>query len=414
MLRARHRRRWLAVTVVGAILATTTGLPGAARAEAMGRWFVDDLGSPVPEPGQIQIVGAVTAQRYPEGYTAPYMYNIIDGSLYVSRWIGANFAWSALGAPPNSRIAAPVGVTAARRLPSDPQIPHAFVRTDDGHLWVNTWTGASGTWSDLGTPPTARVANAIGSVAIQDGWGAPQRPYTFVIGDDGHLWLNWWTGSRFTWDDRGALPGTGWTTRVKVGVAVLRTTAGSPDFPQAFLMDAQGQVWRHGWHGSGWSWTNHGAPPGTGYKRGVGAVPIEDGDPTAFVRPQAFASVNGLVYRLTPANGQWGWQGIAGPGGIAPNPSGLIGVRDAPDLPERPYLFSIDMEGGPVRFDWWDTAQWRHEQIPGAEGSAQGSWASGDAVAVRDTPGSPEHPCVFYWSPWSPTEPFHLMVASWR
>jgi hypothetical protein len=54
---------------------------------------------------------------------------------------------------------------------------------------------------------------------------------------------------------------------------------GRPDFPQAFLMDARGQVWRHGWHGSGWSWTNHGAPPGIGRKAGLGAVMIEDGDP---------------------------------------------------------------------------------------------------------------------------------------
>jgi hypothetical protein len=49
---------------------------------------------------------------------------------------------------------------------------------------------------------------------------AAQRPYVFVRGSEGHLWLNWWDGASWHWSDRGVDAGTslvGW-----VGVIAVR------------------------------------------------------------------------------------------------------------------------------------------------------------------------------------------------
>ena len=65
--------------------------------------------------------------------------------------------------------------------------PYAFVRGNDGHLWVNWFDGSAWHWSDQGTPPGHDVQpGAIGTVSYQD------RPYAFVR-DGEDLWVNWWS-----------------------------------------------------------------------------------------------------------------------------------------------------------------------------------------------------------------------------
>ena len=53
----------------------------------------------------------------------------------------------------------PVGVTTANRQ------PHAFLLSNDGHLWVNWWDGAAWRWSDQGTPPGGAIAGPVGVTA---------------------------------------------------------------------------------------------------------------------------------------------------------------------------------------------------------------------------------------------------------
>ena len=46
-------------------------------------------------------------------------------------------------------------------------------------------------WSDQGTPLGQIVElGAIGAITVDGG-----RPYAFIRANDGHLWVNWWDGS---------------------------------------------------------------------------------------------------------------------------------------------------------------------------------------------------------------------------
>lgn len=97
-------------------------------------------------------------------------------------------------------INAPLGATVVADTS-----PYVYVLGSDGHLWINWWNDDSDQflWNDLGTPtePTKITQSVMGAMTI-DG----DRPAVFMFGDDGHLWLNIWTGSQFLWADQHLQP----------------------------------------------------------------------------------------------------------------------------------------------------------------------------------------------------------------
>ena len=77
---------------------------------------------------------------------------------------------------------------------------YAFVTGADGHLFLNWWDGSAWHWEDQGLPPGTSAASAPGVITIGPGL------YASVTGDNGHLFLNWWDGSAWHWEDQGAEP----------------------------------------------------------------------------------------------------------------------------------------------------------------------------------------------------------------
>jgi hypothetical protein len=72
--------------------------------------------------------------------------------------------------------------------------PYVFVKGNDGNLWVNWWSGKAWGWSNQGTPSGVSLASSMGAITVDGG-----RPYVFVKGSDGNLWVNWWSGSAWNW-----------------------------------------------------------------------------------------------------------------------------------------------------------------------------------------------------------------------
>jgi len=66
--------------------------------------------------------------------------------------------------------------------------PFVFTRASDGHLWVNWWDGSAWHWNDQGTPPGLTVDDHAMAAVSYD-----SRPYVFTRATDGHLWVNWWS-----------------------------------------------------------------------------------------------------------------------------------------------------------------------------------------------------------------------------
>ncbi|MEO3815475.1 hypothetical protein [Plantactinospora sp. B24E8] len=405
--------------VAGADVARATGVAAvddrgvAVVGPAAGRWHLDDYGSPVTEATYLKPVGAVSVQQSIDGEQRPWMFTIIAGQLYAAWSDQDGPQWLPLGAPPKSEIFAPVGVVTVQDNLYAPQRPYVFVQTLDGHLWLNWFNGVDWPWLDLGTPPPTKVADGIGVVSVRNGFGLPQRPYVFVLGVDGHLWLNWWNGGGWQWDDQGTpTDGTLLPYGARVGVVNLRLTPEGADWPQAFLLDNQRQVWRNGWDGGRWTWTNHGTPHGMSMpdSRGLGALAVRDTSEGA-AWPHAFVSAYGSVYELSGAGGDWRWVYHSDPVQFEfLNPVGAVTVQDKPSVGDRPYLFVVDRYGGPVWSNWWAGRSWEWVEQAGTDAEMLGYQDSGSAVTIQDTPESPQRPYVFYWSS---SWPRKLMVNWW-
>ena len=101
--------------------------------------------------------------------------------------------WADQGAPTASvTVSSGVGAVTVMDAPSSSQRPYAFVRSSDGHLWVNWWNGSQWAWANQGVPAAGVTVNpGVGVATVMDTPSSPQRPYAFVKGSDGHLWVNW-------------------------------------------------------------------------------------------------------------------------------------------------------------------------------------------------------------------------------
>jgi hypothetical protein len=105
---------------------------------------------------------------------------------------GAAWHWADQGTPSGVSVSGPVGVLTVMDTPASAQRPYAFVRGSDGHLWVNWWDGSTWHWADQGTPSGVSVSGPVGVLTVMDTPASAQRPYAFVQSSDGYLWVNWW------------------------------------------------------------------------------------------------------------------------------------------------------------------------------------------------------------------------------
>lgn len=390
----------------------------AAPVRSDSQWLVADLGTPTAKVDRAEVVGAVTVDDRPGGAQQPYVFTVVDGALYLTLVTGGR-SWVPLGVPPDgSPIVGGVGAITVRDSPASPARPYVFLRTADGQLWSRWWDGAEWNWAGLGAPPGAAVTNGVGVVAVQDHPGAAQRPYVFVLGTGGQLWLNWWTGARWRWDGLGTPDVAHPQNTTGVGVGLIQLAPENPQWPQAFVVTGEGEVWRNGWDGSGWRWTDHGvgpAGPGPTVGLDVTAVPAPPGGTAG---PLAFTSgVYGLYSLSYPTAGQqWTWADQELPyfDVELPVSAGAVTVTDSPTSAARPYLFICDaVTAGAVRSNWWDGSRWQWTELPGTK-AAPGWPRCGAATTVRDTASGPQRPFVYYWSPGADDNQIgHLMVSWW-
>ncbi|WFE30373.1 hypothetical protein O7623_14810 [Solwaraspora sp. WMMD791] len=224
-------------------------------------------------------------------------------------------------------------------------------------------------------------------LAVAQSLNGPQVPQTFVVGSDGNLWLHYWGSGTGDWLNYGT-PRDGTFEYIDgsdvVGVANLRVTATSPDRPQVFLLDRRGNLWRGAENGRAWTWTNHG------------------------LAPFAFVGNLSIMYALSWTGSEYTWTAQGGPGsGVYRRRGGAVAVADTPLVRQRPYVFTVDLEGGVIECNWF-TPQQQWVWSPQAGTDALGiDPTAGVALGIQDAPLLPDRPYVFYWSRQGPTQ---LMV----
>jgi hypothetical protein len=69
--------------------------------------------------------------------------------------------------------------------------------TSAGHLFADYWNGTKWVWEDQGTPPGAIATGSVSAV-----YQPTSQPINvFVVGDNSHLFANYWNGTKWVWQD---------------------------------------------------------------------------------------------------------------------------------------------------------------------------------------------------------------------
>lgn len=152
-----------------------------------------NLGSPASTSVR-SLLGATTVQG-----ERPYAYAVgADDNLWLCCWEN-DFQWHNLGHPKNGGTDVKIMSSSLGAVTVQRERPYVYVLGDDGHLWLNGWWNDQFNWQDLGTPPySVALVAPVGATVV-----AGDRPYVFLIGSDGHLWVNGWWDNRFNWSDLG-------------------------------------------------------------------------------------------------------------------------------------------------------------------------------------------------------------------
>ncbi|MET9479623.1 DUF3892 domain-containing protein [Streptomyces sp. NPDC006638] len=176
-----------------------------------------------------------------------------------------------------------------------------FATTHDGRV-LSRFTSFQGTvgWTDHGTPPGT---TAVGPpTAVRD-------LHAFVVGANGSLYRLGWDGDRYLWYDHGRPPGGPLDTGSRLG-SVARNERRVPGGTQNRTYDsvyglAAGQLWELKFSGSLWIWEGLGTPQG----KTLTGVP-------AVLHPwsvSAVATDGSLNMYSANEDGVWSWLGVGRP-----------------------------------------------------------------------------------------------------
>ncbi len=138
----------------------------------------------------------------------------------------------------------------------------------------------------------------IGAATSLDG-----RPYLFVKGSDGNLWVRWHTGVTWKWTNQGAAPST-----IASGIGGATSSHG----PAVFMLDQAGGVLAQWWQGEQqqWRWTDLGSLPGTGSSGDGDGAQARIADAAVAAMPTGDAAVfvlsgDGRLYKNQVPDNQW-------------------------------------------------------------------------------------------------------------
>jgi hypothetical protein len=158
-----------------------------------------------------------------------------------------DWLWQDQGTPPGTTA---VGAASAFYQPTSHPVT-AFVTGANGHLFVNYYNGTKWVWRDQGTPTGATV---VGTPSALYDPTSSNSNVAFVVGSNGHLFSNYYNGKKWVWQDQDAP--TGELVSSTAGVSTLYNPGTDPADPLiAFVMGATtGDLYENYWNGSAWEW----------------------------------------------------------------------------------------------------------------------------------------------------------------
>jgi kumamolisin len=354
--------------------------PGYDLCTGIGVPLVDTLiqtlgAPPTPLTGQPGVITFSTG-----GYQQIYAFvSDANGNLDVNYWTGSAWRWADQGLPPGTTASDSPGVIGLPTVGT--QLPYAFVTGANGHLDVNYSVGWTWRWADQGLPPGTTASGVPGVITYSA--GGAQLIYAFVRGANGHLCVNYWNGSAWNWADQGLPPGT----TVSSAPGVLTYSAGGTQRPYAFVTGANGHLYVNYWYGSGWAWADQGLPPGTTASGAPAVITYSAGGTQviyAFVR-----GANGHLYVNYWYGSGWAWadQGLP-PGTTASGVPGVITYSAGGT--QLPYVF-VTGANGHLDVNYWNGLAWHWAD----QGLPPGTMASGAPGVINYLAGGTQLPFAF-------------------
>jgi hypothetical protein len=330
--------------------------------------------------------------------------------FWINYWDGRAWQWEDQGMPQYTDFFPSMGAVTSTIASANPdQRPYFFTGAFDA-LWMNWWdSGIGWQWSNLGRgipPQEGNYPQSVGVVTVMDSPKAEPRPYTFIVYEDAKLWLNWWDGGKFVWRNQGAPPSV-WGVDKAIGVVTVMDNATAAQRPYAFVTGTDGNLWVNWWDGHAWGWTNLSTPPGVLIEGKVGVVTVRDAS-NSLRRPYAFVTgTDGnlwVKYWSSGPSATWEWVNLGAPPGntkvLFDDTSGSIHrgcavtVADYLFAPQRPYIFVTGNDDGNLWVRWWDGHDWDWTNLGKPPGVASLGFA-GRALTIKNNLWAPELPYVF-------------------
>jgi hypothetical protein len=268
-------------------------------------WYWTNQGAPQAGVAVTVGVGVITVMDSLASAQRPYACVIgTDGQLWFNWWDYTRWDWAAQSTPQSGvAVTAGVGALSVMDTPTAAQRPYVFVLGSDRQLWLNWWDNTAWHWASQGVPAVGvTITSTVGVMTVMDSPDSAQRPYVFLIGSDGQLWVDWWDYDHFVWANQG-VPQAGVTVAAGVGVLTVTDSSTSAQLPYIFVIGSDRQLWLNSWDGIAWHWTALGTPgPGITIAFAVG---VSTQTPAAF----AVGSDGQLWWTyFDQGNGVWDWE----------------------------------------------------------------------------------------------------------
>lgn len=282
-------------------------------------WSWSSLG----HPSGVTLGGNISAVAYEEAsspggnlYTSPRVHVFANSAsqLYRATFDGSTWSWHNQGA---TTLCSSPSVVTYRQNDANLQRNYAFYLGCDNHLWVN-YTVDQVTWynADLGAVPATPVG-LPSAIAFHEGFGV--GIYAFVLGSNGHLYVMYWNdavGGGWHWADQGTPSGVTLTKGTYDSHAVSATTyrEGGSQRHRIFVHGTNGHLYDNYWNGSTWLWEDRGAPASSVVGQIQTSSYLEPGATSLTSRIRTFVRGADLhVYSNGWDGTQWTWTDQAAP-----------------------------------------------------------------------------------------------------
>lgn len=125
-----------------------------------------------------------------------------NGNIIVNSYNGSRWTWNNQGRPGGTTPVGEPGVISYKFGFSGHKV-YAFVTGLNGNLHVNYFNGSRWAWADQGRPNGMYVESSPSTITYYDRNIEKRLIHSYVIGRDDKLYMNYWDGSQWRWEDLG-------------------------------------------------------------------------------------------------------------------------------------------------------------------------------------------------------------------